>query len=170
MAKATARTIRRDEVGQTAEPVGLPRLEDLAPPEASKQLELRRFRDPNVVEAAVPEPMLAYRCAGPLTQSFGVSRPEMILPGPHRIPGYLVCVHGRSYIQPLLLASAAGRAGVVLELRIPAGTPALWIAGNGDPSTVNGADLICLDHVAIELIGHRIERGSPTLELQVHQS
>ena len=151
-------------------PAGAPRPEELAPVAASKALESRRSSDPGLVEAAVPAPMVAYRCVRRLSLGFGVDDPALVLPGPHRIPGYLVCVHGRSYISPLILASACDRhrGGAVLELRIPAGTTALWLAGNGDPASVNGADLICLDNVSIELTGWREELGTTILELAVH--
>lgn len=149
--------------------VGAPRVEELAPPATSKALELRRFSDPGLVEAPTPAPMVAYRCVHSVEQAFGVVDPDRIAIGPHRVPGYLVCVHGRSYIQALLLASACEECpdGAVLELSVPAGTPALWIAGTGDPSTVNGADLICLDNVSIELTGRRTESNTLILEFTV---
>lgn len=148
---------------------GAPRSDELAPAKASRALEARRFVDPGLVEAAVPVAMVAYRCVRCLSRSFGVEDPAHIRPGPHRIPGYLVGVHGRSYISPLLLASAceSRSGGAVLELQIPPGTVALWVAGNGDPATVNGADLICLDHATIELTGRRTLQGVPVLEFQV---
>lgn len=149
--------------------VGLPRLDSLAPAEASRALELRRFSDPGLIEANVPSPLLAYRCVPGLLSSFGVSDPSDIHPGPHRVPGYLVCVHGRTYIQPLLLASACDVRGngAVLELHVPPGAPALWVAGTGDPSSVNGADLVCLDNVSIELTGWREEFETTILEFRV---
>lgn len=148
---------------------GLPRLEEVAPPATSRALELRRFSDPGLIEGATPAPLSAYRCTGRLSDAFSVEEPTQIRPGPHRIPGYLVCVHGRSYIRPLLLASACeqSKGGAVLEFAVPAGTPALWVPGSGDPSTVNGADLICLDNVSIEWTGHRSEGGVNILEFQV---
>jgi hypothetical protein len=149
--------------------LGLPRLAELAPAEMSRALEARRFSDPELVVGAAPMPLVGYRCVRSLSAAFGVTRPVDIHPGPHRIPGYLVCVHGRSYIRPLLLASACegSPAGVVLELSIPTGTPALWIAGPGDPATLNGADLICLDNVSIELAGCRHQLEATVLEFNV---
>lgn len=165
-AGAGVRTDEREK-GQQA---GFPRLETIAPASASRALELRRFSDPGLVEGAAPAPLVAFRCVGTLTEAFGVDDPVAIDPGPHRIPGYLVAVHGRHYIRPLLLASACARsrAGIVLELQVPTATPALWIPGSGDPSTVNGADLICLDNVSIELTGWREEFETLVLEFGVH--
>lgn len=154
---------------RTSGPAGLPRLEAIAPRDASRALEARRFSDPGVFEGATPVPLVAYRGAGCLAATLGVGDPSQIRPGPHRIPGYLVCVHGRSYIRPLLLASACEQhsTAVVLELHIPVGTPALWIPGSGDPATVNGADLICLDNVSIEFTTHRLDHNTPILEFEV---
>lgn len=149
--------------------VGMPRLDVIAPSAASRALETRRFSDPGLVEGATPVPLVAYRGAGCLAAAFGVRDPDEIQPGPHRIPGYLVCVHGRDYIRPLLLASACEQRSIaaVLELHIPPGIPALWIPGSGDPGTVNGADLICLDNISIELNAHRTEHNTPILEFEV---
>lgn len=144
-------------------------MEEIAPRALSRALELRRFSDPGLIEATAPVDMVAYRCLRSLHASFGSSHPESMPSGPFRVPGYLVCLHGRRYIQPLLLASACDHrlSEAVMELKVPAGTPALWIAGSGNPSTVNGADLICLDHVAINLIGWREEFATTIVEFEV---
>ena len=145
--------------------------------------------DGQVIGSPVPRAMTAYRGFADLASAFGVQDADAIAIGPHRIPGYLVMAHGRFLRLPAGRSGAGeggsgtrsggsggdgdcgsgggdgddddGGEGVgaVLECYLPQGLPAAWIAGAGDPCTLDGADMVLLESPAILITGHRRENG-----------
>lgn len=145
--------------------VGGPALEVLAPPALRQVIEVDTGEVADLLAAPVPREMTAYRGLSSVEAGFGVSEPDAIHPGPHPIPGYLVLAHGRFLGMPGV--ASAPDTGAAIECRIPAGARALWLAGVGDPSTLDGADLILLDSPLLRITGHRLDGPLPVITAEV---
>lgn len=142
---------------------GRPIVEALAPAALARLMMSRGVEeDGHLMGAPVPRPMTAYRGFADLRSAFGTDDPEAIAPGPHPVPGQMVLAHGRCLLPPV----PSEEFGAVLECYLPVGMQATWIAGSGDPSTLEGADIVLVESPALLITGHRTELSTPVISAE----
>lgn len=75
-----------------------------------------------------------------------------------------------SVLRTVALSEFTASAGALMELSIPAGTPALWVAGVGSPHLRRQGELLLPEGMQIYIGDHRREGDLSILSVEVIRS
>ncbi|MCK9249929.1 MAG: hypothetical protein M0P31_13275 [Solirubrobacteraceae bacterium] len=108
-------------------------------------------------------PLTVYRGVRSLRWTFGEADPAAVR-GPQRtFEGYTAA----SVLRSVAVDEFVGPAGALLELEVPPGIPALWVAGLGDPRLRRQGEVLFPVELPVQITGVRHDDDLVVLSVQV---
>lgn len=99
--------------------------------------------DTAIASGSIPFTLVVYRGVRDLRRTFGADDPRAVVGRQIRLRGYTATTVSQS----VAVEEFAGNRGALLEVVVPAGTPALWVAAIGDPTLRRQGELLLKDGV-----------------------
>ncbi len=159
--RAWQRTDREYELAQAVarSEVGLDRM----PSAAASALEFQQDLDDAVRSACLPYDLAVYRGIRSLWRTFGVDDPRDVVGREERLSGYVAT----SVLRRVAIEEFTAPGGALLEVVVPAGMWALWVAGAGAWGLRRQGELLLMDQLQICVSSCRWEGSLPVLSVEV---
>lgn len=117
---------------------------------------------------STPEPLLPYRGQRSLTRAFDLAEAER--------PKVGAMIESTAFLSTTIyrevaldeFTTPAGTGGpALIEIEVPAGSPALWVPPLGDPALAYQGELLLPRGVSVRVRGHRVDAGILVIDCEV---
>lgn len=108
---------------------------------------VRRHLDVAIASGRVPFDVVVYRGLRDLRRVIRVKHPSETIGARLRLTGYTATTISKA----VALEEFTRERGLLLQIAVPAGTPALWIAGVGDPKLRRQGELLLRDGIGLQV-------------------
>jgi hypothetical protein len=136
---------------------------DLTPPQARVASTMRSHLDTAIASGSTPFALVVYRGLRDLRRTFGFSHPRAAVGRRIRLRGYTAT----TVSEPVAVDEFYGSHGALLEVVVPADTPALWVAASGDPTLRRQGELLLEDGIHLHAYSLCYRRSIPVLSGKV---
>lgn len=137
--------------------------DDLPAPVAAAALEFQQDLDDAIETFRLPFGLTVYRGVRSLRRTLGVDDPSHIGSDPQEFEGYTAT----SVLRRVAVEEFTALGGALMELVVPAGVEALWVAGVGSERLRRQGELLLGARLHIRVSGYRREVGLPVLSVEV---
>jgi len=136
---------------------------DLAAVESDEVAAIRAHLDVAIGSTQTPFPMRVYRGVRSVKRTFGLDDARDAVDGVFEFAGYCAT----SVFREVAVDQFTARDGALMEIALPAGLPALWIAGVGSHALRRQGELLLSDKVRVHVYSHREEGTIEVLSMEV---
>jgi hypothetical protein len=134
-----------------------------APSDALKATTIRAHLDHAIASACVPFDLTTYRGLRDIRRGLDVDGLDDVVGRQLRFAGYSATTVSRT----VAVNEFTSRRGLLLELEVPAGTPALWVAGIGHASLRRQGELLLPDGLRLHVYSLGYGGSVPVLKGKV---
>jgi hypothetical protein len=134
----------------------------LSPLVAAAALEFQQDLDDAIRSARLPFDLAVYRGVRSRRRTFGVDAPDDIETGPRSFEGYTAT----SVLRGVALDEFTAPEGALMEIAVPKGMPALWVAGVGTRRLRRQGELLLQDNLEMRICHRRSEYGLCILSME----
>lgn len=135
----------------------------LSPAEQEHVKALIADLDDAIESVRISRRLMVYRGIRSLCRTFGVERLEDVPAKPDPRKEYTAT----SIYREVAIDEFTSPAGALLEIELPTGTPALWVAGAGDGRLRRQGEILLRDRLRIVVLAVRHEHDLPVLSVVV---
>lgn len=135
----------------------------LSPAEREHVKALIADLDDAIESVRIARGLTVYRGIRSLRRTFGVERVQDIPVEPDPFEGYTAT----SIHRDVAIDEFTSSAGVLLEIELPVGTPALWVAGIGDRRLHRQGEILLHDRLSVAVIEARQNGDLPVASMEV---
>lgn len=140
---------------------------DALPPEKYDMLRRQLDRlDAAIRGGLTTSTTTVYRGIRSLRRTFGVASADELPEEPEPFRGYTAA----SVFRDIAVNEFTGSDGALLEIEVPAGTTALWVAGAGDPKLRRQGEVLFDTDLMVRVTGVRQDRDLLVVSMQVVNS
>lgn len=125
-------------------------------------LAMHRHLSEAIATARLPFPARVYRGVRSTKDAFGADTPVEVVGQRYTLEGYFAT----SIFREVAVREFTTSEGALMEVALPSGLPALWVAGVGSPSLRRQGELLLDDGLQIRLHGTRREQGLRVLSVE----
>lgn len=136
---------------------------DLTPAQERLASTMRSHLDTAIASGSTPFALVVYRGVRDLRRTVGFSHPQAAVGRRIRLRGYTATTVSES----VAVEEFSGIRGALLEVVVPARTPALWVAATGDPTLRRQGELLLKDGVHLHAYSLGRYRSVPLLSGKV---
>jgi hypothetical protein len=136
---------------------------DLAPSDIDEVADVRAHLDLAIRSAKTPFPMLVYRGVRSVRRTLGLGDARDAVDRTFEFAGYCAT----TIFREVAVDQFTARDGALLEIALPAGLPALWVAGVGSLALRHQGELLLSDKVGVHVYSHRMEGSIEVLSMEV---
>jgi hypothetical protein len=160
--RAWQRTDREYELAQAVarSRVDLDRMPPLA---AASALEFQQELDDAIETGRLPFDLTVYRGIRSLRRALGVDDPAELVDGPRSFEGFTAT----SVLRRVAVEEFTAPRGALMEVEVPAGTKALWVAGIGSRRLRRQGELLLQDNLKMRIVRRESEYGLCILSMEV---
>ncbi len=126
-------------------------------------LENQRELDLAIRTGRLPSELRVYRGVRSLRRTFGVDDPDAVEDGPTSFRGFTAA----SVFRRVALEEFTAPAGALMEIALPAGAPALWVAGAGSWRLRRQGELLLPNRLRVSVCDRRVEDGLAIFAMEV---
>jgi hypothetical protein len=136
---------------------------DLTPAQARIASAMWMHLDAAIASGSTPLALVVYRGVRDLRRTFGAGDPRTVVGHRIRLRGYTATTVSES----VAVEEFSGSRGALLEVVVPAGTPALWVAAIGDPTLRRQGELLLKDGIHLHAYSLGSRHSVPILSGRV---
>lgn len=137
---------------------------NLGPGELGRLVDMIDDLEAAIAAGSVPRRMTVYRGVRNLEHTFGTDDLDVLVDGRERVmPGFTAA----SVVRDVALSEFSGPRGGLLEIDVPSGVSALWVAGAGDPRLRYQGEVLFRDRLRLRVTAARREGDLTVLSVLV---
>lgn len=126
-------------------------------------VEMQQTLDDAVRTGRLAFALSVYRGVRSVRRTFGVDDPDAVAHRPTLFRGFTAA----SVFRRVALEEFTTPTGALMEIALPAGTPALWVAGVGSARLRRQGELLLPDRLWMRVVDRRVVEGLATFAMEV---